>query len=111
MFQVVEAVVAVAVVAELSVRKAVAISVEKAHFYFIMQKFRSKQERNHSGTHSLRHCDLVQLQGFLGLGAVSVVDVLEGNKNRVKTRKFVYTRHPTSRKIDNIVPIKGHSGL
>lgn len=49
MFQVVEAVVAVAVVAELSVRKAVAISVEKAHFYFIMQKFRSKQERKPQG--------------------------------------------------------------
>lgn len=30
----------------------------------------------HSNTHSLRHCDLVQLQGFLGLGVVSVVDML-----------------------------------
>lgn len=31
-------------------------------------------------THSLRHCDLVQLHGFRGLGVVSAVDMLRANE-------------------------------
>lgn len=47
------------------------------------------KKRNHSNTHSLRHCDLVQLQGFLGLGAVSVVDVLQANKYDFNLRRIM----------------------
>lgn len=43
--QVIEAVIAVAVVAELSVCKAVAVSVEKAQFYLGMWKSRSGPEK------------------------------------------------------------------
>lgn len=85
--QVIEAVVAVAVVAELPVCKAVAVSVVKHICISECGNQEADQKRNK--THSLRHCDLVQLQGFLGLGAVSVVDVLQANKYDFSLRRVM----------------------
>lgn len=85
MFQVVEAVIAVTVVAELSVCKAVTVSERKER-----QCKRSRPDtfRVTSGcacshTHSLRHCDLVQLHGFLGLEVVSAVDKLRDDESHL----------------------------
>lgn len=85
MVKVVEAVNTVAVVTKLSVCKAVTISerLKQIDFTNIRRRvlgINDKQCRRSEHTYSLRHCDLVQLQGFRGLEVVSDGDNLQNAK-------------------------------
>lgn len=88
MFKVIEAVIAVTVIAELSICEAVTISGGGKKMALSVKTFRMCQKGHNTGkdthklasvccyTYSFRHCDFVQLHGFRGLAVVSAVDKL-----------------------------------
>lgn len=95
MVKVVEAINTVAIVTKLSVCKAVTIS-ERLKQIKCKRSDRgtgSKQtlQGSFDQTYSLRHCDLVQLQGFRGLEVVSDGDKLQKSKQNPHYKLFYPT--------------------